>query len=146
MKRILAIALALALIGPAAAQNITRSLQGSQDPRGPVGIDTSNSAYFPGHINAFGQFTKTPSQAAGPATNGLVAGSTDAAGQLQIFGATSTTLLFGSPFNAAPNCVATPSTTPTSGVSFGLATATTSMSITGGVSGTTYNYICIGNQ
>src|SRR5205814_10438962 len=87
MKRFALTVLTLALLpGLALAQNINRSLQGSQDPRGPVGIDTNNSAYFPGHINAFGQITAAPSPAnCGSLTTPssiITAGSTDAVGSV----------------------------------------------------------------
>ena len=148
MKRILATTgLVLALgFGLASAQNITKSLQGSQDPRGPVGQDTSNAMFFPGHINAFGQMTTAPS----PSSCGsgvptvLTAGSTDVAG-IATPPSTSCTIVFGSPFNAVPSCIATPATA-TSGQSYAITPATTSFAMTSLVSGTAYDYICIGNK
>ena len=157
MKRLLATAgLVLALgLGLASAQNITRSLQGSQDPRGPVGWDTSNAMFFPGHINAFGQMTTIPSPSGGvpgascgtTTSNGVVIkqpGSTDVAGQVTPLAA-SCAVIFGSPFNATPFCVITP-TTGTSGQSFAITAATTGFNLSSVVSGSVYNWICIGNQ
>ncbi len=163
MKRLLLFTgLVLALgLGLASAQNITKSLQGSQDPRGPVGQDTSNAMYFPGHINAFGQFTTVPTPSAattgvscvGSATGGtlanvLASGSTDVAQQVTTRN-TSCAIIFGSPFNAAPICVATPTTYTISAAlapSQAIATATTGFTMTNLISGAIYNIICIGNQ
>lgn len=148
MKRIVLVALALALLpGLAFAQNINRSLQGSQDPRGPVGIDTSNSAYFPNHINAYGNTSGSPTVVNCGTGAAMGSGSTDAAGAVTAE-QTTCTVKFGSPFNNAPYCVtqvnSTPSTTGTP--SQEVVTATTSFSLTAASSGVTYSYICIGNQ
>lgn len=149
MKRFLAIAgLVLALgLGHATAQNITKSLQGAQDPRGPVGLDTSNSAYFPGHINAFGQFTASPSPASCGSTTSpgtiVGAGSTDVAGQITAR-SSACQVFFGSPFNVAPNCVFAMTTTGL--LSTAMTTTTTGMILSSTSSGTVYPYICIGNQ
>jgi len=151
MKRILLVALALALLGPglASAQQINRSLQGSQDPRGPVGLDTSNGAYFPGHINAFGQFTTITTQANCGLGAAMTTGSTDVAGTVtprQSF----CTVQFGSPFNANPNCVAsTVSIAAGASLASSLAISslsTTSFTLNNVMSGAIVNYICIGNQ
>ena len=157
MKRLLATAgLVLALgLGLASAQNITRSIQGAQDPRGPIGWDTSNAMFFPGHINTFGQFTTQPSPSGGAGgntscgtttSNGAVlkVGSTDASGVVSPQG-TGCTIFFGSPFNLAPFCVVTPATA-TSGQSYAVASTTTGFTLSSAASGTAYNYICIGNQ
>lgn len=37
-----------------AANNITKSVQLSQDPSGPIGFDTQSSVYFPVHVNNSG--------------------------------------------------------------------------------------------
>jgi hypothetical protein len=147
MKRILVVAgLALALgLGYASAQNITKSLQGSQDPRGPAGWDTSNAIYFPGHINAYGQTPATTLSLCG--TGVLNTGSTDAAGSVWAGASgTSCVVVFGAPFNNLPNCVVTQAATPTSGLSYGLTTATTNFTVKGLASATSFFYICIGNS
>lgn len=148
MKRLLATAgLVLALgLGLASAQNITRSIQGAQDPRGPIGWDTSNAMFFPGHINAFGQFTTnpTPTSCGSGTPTVLTAGSTDAAG-IATPPSTGCGIVFGSQYNSAPACILTPATA-TSGQSFAVATATTGFTMTSLVSGSAYNYICIGNK
>ncbi len=156
MKRIFATAgLVLALgLGLASAQNITRSLQGSQDPRGPVGWDTSNAMFFPGHINAFGQMTTNPTPSGGvigaacgsaAAATTIVSGaSTDAAGILNPL-STTCSVIFGSQYTSAPACIVAPATA-TSGQSFAISTATTGFNLTSLVSGTIYQYVCIGNK
>ena len=147
MKRILVSALALALLpGLAFAQaNITRSLQGSQDPRGPVGIDPSNSVYFPNHLNAFGNTSKTVTASCGVGS-AVTAGSTDTAGSVLTGGGASNVcnIIFGSTYNSPPNCVANGATYAASQNTF--ATTITSFTIVGVASAATVNWICIGNQ
>lgn len=147
MKRILLVALALALWpGLASAQNITKSLQGSQDPRGPVGVDTSNSAYFPNHILGFGNTSAFPSVVNCGTGAAMTAGSTDVTGAVTVE-QTSCTVKFGSPFNASPFCLTQVNSMPsTSASSVQVVTATTSFSLTAASSGVTYSYICLGNQ
>lgn len=142
MRKLLITALALALgLGVAYAQNITRSVQGSQDPRGPIGWDTSNSMYFPGHINAFGQNTAaTKSTGTTPCT--LASGSTDVAGSL-LTNTSSCYVTFGSPFNSPPACLASANTLSNTVV---ISTTTTSFSLVSANTAATYFYICIGNQ
>ena len=156
MKKLSLVGLALALsLGCAYADpTITKSLQGSQDPRGPVGLDTSNSAYFPGHINAFGQTTAAPSQftsTAGNATTcgtnlsgALVSGSTDVAGVMNVNNLSGCAVKFGSVFNAAPICVVSSNATSASAV--GVVTTTSLMILQSPTTSTQYSYICIGNQ
>src|SRR5258708_7527019 len=55
-KYIILSLLILALgLGLAVAQNITKTLQLSQDATGAFGVDTSNGVYFPGHILSTGK-------------------------------------------------------------------------------------------
>ena len=56
----LILAFGLALAG---AQTITKSLQVTQDPRSPVGLDASNNAYFPAHVLMGGSQTVAPTTA-----------------------------------------------------------------------------------
>lgn len=147
MKKILLVSgLALILgLGSALAQNITRSVQGSQDPRGPIGWDTSNSMYFPGHINAYGQQTTTPTlSCTTAAASNLFSGSTDVAGKFTPKDGNTCQLTFGSPFNVAPICIANASSGTTS---FPTTSASTVlMSVSNLTTGTVVNYLCIGNQ
>ena len=153
MKRFTIVALALALgLGFASAQNITKSLQGAPDPRGPVGIDTSNATFFPGHINAFGQVTQPLSvSSCGSLTTPsslFTAGSTDVAGTVLVEGLTCN-VTFGSPFNAAPSCVVQVNglfAAQTTANSLTVTSTTTGFNMTNTSSGQSVNWICIGNK
>ena len=139
MKKILLLtALVLSLAsGLAYAQNITKSLQGAQDPRGPVGLDSSNNAYFPNHINNF-DGTGPTFQACG-ASPVMGTGATDNAGTFTA-GSTSCALLFNTPFNIKPACILqeqTGTTVPTySSYTTGFYASTIVASV--------YAYICMG--
>jgi hypothetical protein len=152
MKRTLVVAgLALALgLGYASAQNITKSLQGSQDPRGPVGLDTSNAAYFAGHINGYGQVPATTLGAGiqGCGTNAALAtGSTDVAGSVWLpASSTSCFVVFGSPFNNNPACVVNQSTTSVSPVAIAVVTTISNFKVNFLTAATSFYYICIGNS
>ena len=103
MKHLLYAALALLLgVGAANAQNFTKSLQGSQDPRGPVAGDSLSNYYFPNHINAFGNLGITPSGTCVGACGALTG--TDNAGSI-ITSGTTLTVTFGQAFGAIPACV-----------------------------------------
>ena len=70
MRKLLFTALALSLLGGAAyAQTFTKSLQGSQDPRGPVAEDALSNFYFPNHVNFYGSGGTAPT-ISGAANNG----------------------------------------------------------------------------
>lgn len=73
MKRFtLALAAVLAIgLGVATAQNVTKSLQQSQDPTGLVGMDNAGNVYFPAHIVNKGS---APSISAGCGTGATVVG------------------------------------------------------------------------
>lgn len=144
MKRhLLTIALALALsMSLANAQTITKSLQGSQDPRGPVGLDANNNAYFPNHVNFYGNLGIGPT-ISGSGNNGTAVGTpTDNAGTILTSG-TTLTLTFGQAFGAAPACILQEqagSTAPTYTV------ATTGILATTVVTAKNYSYFCPGQQ
>jgi len=153
MKRLVYAALALALgLGPVLAQNITRSIQGnSNDSRGPIGWDTSNAMYFPGHINAFGQQPATTISGCGTtAAISSIPVATDAAGFVGLQGAanaTSCSVVFGAPYNQAPNCVVTATGGVVNGTSTPtITTGTTSFQVKNLTAGQSFFYICIGNQ
>ncbi len=151
MKRLLAtMGLVLALgLGFASAQNITKSLQGSQDPRGPVGQDTSNAMYFPGHINAFGQMTTSPSPAtcgSGQEIGVVTSNSTDVAGVV-VPQSTACQIFFGSPFNSTPICVTQAQSLAGASVNtLTITVASTGFNLTSTISGGSYNYVCLGNK
>ena len=141
MKHLLYAALALLLgVGAANAQNFTKSLQGSQDPRGPVAGDSLSNYYFPNHINAFGNLGLSPSGTCVGACGALTG--TDNAGSI-ITSGTTLTVTFGQAFGAIPSCVmqeVAGAVAPTFTV------ATTAIVATVVVTGKTYDWICIGPQ
>ncbi len=147
MRKLLTMAgLALALgLSAASAQTITKSLQGAQDPRGPVGLDASNNAYFPGHINATGNpgGLAPTVQSCGVATaaSATTSMSTDAVGSLNPMSG-SCILEFGTAFNNPPTCLFTGTTSAGASIT----TTTTGVTLTNLTSGTVYRYICLGNQ
>lgn len=142
MRKLLIATLALSLLGGAAwAQTFTKSLQGSQDPRGPVALDANNNAFFPNHINAFGNLGINPTFTC-VATCGTPTSGTDNAGTVQTSG-TTLTITFGQAFGAKPSCIVQEeagTTAPTYTV------ATTGILATTVVSAKAYDYNCVGNQ
>jgi hypothetical protein len=141
MRKLLVTALALSLLAGAAwAQTITRSLQGSQDPRGPVGLDSNYNAYLPNHLLATQGIGSqiTPTVVGGT----LYTSATDLAGVIATT-ATSMGITFGTPFVQIPACILQEqngTTVPTFTV------YTTQLSATTVVSSKNYSYQCIGNQ
>lgn len=122
---ILAFGLALAT-----AQNITKSVQLSQDGTGTIGYDTSNGVYFPGHILSTVRGGPAPTITSACGTSGQSVTGTDFSGQITIGSSVTTTcpLTFGTVYNTAPTCVASPA----SGVlaSFSYVSATTGLTFT----------------
>lgn len=140
-KLLLTIGLVLGLgLSLATAQNLTKSLQGSQDPRGPVPMDSSNNIYLPYHLNSAGQPT-APSFPGGVG-NACVNTCTDLAGQVSTGSAATTlTVQFGQAYNYAPACILQEqagTTAPT------FTTTTTEINATVVASSKTYNYLCLG--
>lgn len=143
MKRYLAsILLILGLsLAPAYAQNITKGVQLSQDPTGPVGYDTNGGSYWPGHINTNTRVGLPPvltSCGTAPSFTG-----SDTAMRLTTGSAATTcTITFGTAFVLQkPACVITPegaAVQPTYTVSL------TAISMTVDVASTIYNIICMG--
>lgn len=136
------IGLILALgAGPVSAQNITKGIQLSQDPTGPIGYDTLGGSYFPGHINSNTRVGAPPvltTCGTAPSFTG-----TDTALRLTTGSAATTcTITFGVPFLVQkPSCVIVPegaAVQPTYTVSL------TAISMTVDVASTVYNIICMG--
>lgn len=143
MRKLLFTALALSLLGGAAyAQTFTKSLQGSQDPRGPVAEDALSNFYFPNHVNFYGSGGIAPT-ISGAANNGTPVGTlTDNAGTILTSG-TTLTLTFGQAFGAAPACILQEqggSTAPT------YTATTTGILATTVVTAKNYSYFCPGQQ
>jgi hypothetical protein len=141
-KLLLLTATVLALgLSFASAQNFTKSLQGSQDPRGPVPLDSKNNIYLPYHLNSAGQPT-APTFSTGGVGNACVNTCTDLAGQVTTGSAATTlTIVFGQAYNYAPACILQEqagTTAPT------FTTTTTEILATVVASSKTYNYLCLG--
>ena len=144
-KYLLPSALILVLgLGIALAQNITKSVQLSQDPTGPIGYDTNNNVYFPGHILSTGVAgIPTVSAPVGTAPT-ILAGSTDFIGQITGGSATNTTasITFKTAFAAAAKCLLVQSGGSASTLAYN--TATTGINITSNLGTGVFNYLCSG--
>lgn len=143
-KLLLASALALLVGGAAWAQSFTSSLQGSQDPRGPVPLDTNSNSYFPNHINAYGAKGTAPTLAAGGVTFATGTTPTDNVMRITIPSAVTTaTISFGQAFGAVPACIMQEeagTTAPT------FTTTVTGVLATVVASSKTYDLLCFGQQ
>lgn len=138
-KYLLPSLLVLALAaGFAWAQNITRGVQMSQDPTGPIGSDTSNNLYF-GRGSHFLTFGAQPPVLTS-CGSGVITGS-DTMGVLSPAGVATTTctLTFTQAYLTAPGCVFAPmgsSTWPT------YTTSTTAITVTTLIASVKYAYQC----
>jgi hypothetical protein len=123
--------------GGALSQNITRSMQVSQDPTGKFGVDTNNGFYLAQHLLT--QQTPAPTLS-GCGTSPSILGS-DVAGKLTTGSAATTcTVTFATAYVTAPACVVQTqggATQPT------FTTTTTTIAITVDIASTVYNYICV---
>ncbi len=134
------LALLLLLGSVGIAQTINQSIQLSQDPRGPFGVDVNSGVYFPGHVLTPAGRPAPVISACGTVTNV----GTDFGGRVTITAGTpaSCTLTFGTAFVTAPNCVvaaqgAIPATT------FSWATTTTTLVLTTAAVNTVWDYVCV---
>lgn len=137
-KYLAPVGLILALsLGLAFAQNITKSVQLSQDPSGPFGVDSANNVYFQKKILSVSTIAPVPSSCG---TSPSVIGN-DAVGKLTTgSGATTCTLTFVTAYNVAPACIFQTqgaATQPT------FTTSTTAATFTVDIASTVYNYICM---
>lgn len=140
-KHLLPSILILALaVGLAWAQNITKSIQLSQDGTGQIGYDTNGASYFPGHINSNNR-VGAPPVLSGCGTAPSFTGSDTALRLTTGSAATTCTVTFGVAHTTAPSCVITPqgaAVQPTYTVS------ATAIAMTVDVASTVYNIICMG--
>lgn len=130
-------------LGFALAQNITKSVQLSQDGTGTIGYDTSNNVYFPAHIlnNALAG-APTASAPVGTAPT-LRTGSSDfSGGWIGGAGNTSGTITFKTAYLQEPNCLVISQNPATSPIAYNaVATGINLTTLTGAV---VVNYICSG--
>ena len=155
MRKLL-LGLALCLVGGfAAAQNITKSLQQSQDPTGKYGIDSpAQNLYLPGHLLTIGSGVGGPTTPTvgvqGTCGTGAVVTGTDTAGTI-VTGAGSTGCImnFAQPYLTTPYCLATSGVTATSvfytSTTSPIGASSISFTYTGS-SGLTINYFCSGSK
>ena len=129
-------------LGWAVAQVITASVQLSQDPRGPIGLDASRNVYFYTHVLAPGGVTPAVSSCGGGTP--AIVGSDTAGYVTEGTSAATCTNTFSQAYAAPPWCVVT-SQTGASPVGYTPAAATLVVTNTS-VSGLVFNYICTGAQ
>jgi len=131
-------------LGGVFAQNITKSLQLSQDGTGLIGYDTSNGVYFPGHI--LSTIRGAPPPTVTGSTCGTTATSitgTDFVGTVTIgtSATTSCVITFGTAFTTAPTCLLTPKSAILAALSY--AATTTALTITQtSTANNTISYLC----
>lgn len=140
MKKLLLPSLLILALGLLAvnAQNITRSVQLSQDGSGPIGFDTNNNVYFPNHENTNSQATPTLTQCG---TSPTITG-TDTAGTVAAGSAAGTcTINYRSTFVNSPSCLVSPAFATMMGV---IATSGGMTAVFGTQTGMIFNYLCKG--
>lgn len=138
-KLLIPSALILFLSATFAIGQVTKSLQGSQDPRGPVGLDASNNAYFPAHVNSQGGTPALTSCGVSPTIVG-----SDMAGVVTVK-TTTCTITFAAAYTNAPACVVVDETTPSLSMAYTVTTAHIAISA-GLTSSDLVQYICIGQS
>lgn len=131
-------------LGLAFAQNITKSVQLSQDGTGLVGYDILNNIYLPNHLLSTTRGGPPPTVTG--STCGTTAPSvtgTDYAGVITVgtSATTSCVLTFGTAFVTAPTCLLTPKSAILAALSY--ATSTTALTITQtSTANNTIAYLC----
>jgi hypothetical protein len=129
--------------GFATAQVLTRSVQLSQDPTSPIGVDANNHLYLVNnnHLNAVAG--NAPPVLGTCAGGTLVAGSTDFSGQVSGSSGTSCIVTFGRVWGAAPRCVSGGSISSATTGPVSNTTSTTAITMTVAVTGAgVFTYIC----
>lgn len=137
---------AVAFAGTVAlAQNFTASVQLSQDPRGPLPIDSNQNIYITNnrHLLSFLGASPGPSVSAACGTTGQSVSGTDFQGTITVGGTATTScpLTFGQAFLTAPTCVLAPK----SGIlaAFSWTTSTTGFTVTQtSTASNTISYVC----
>ena len=145
-KYLLPSALILVLgLGFAIAQNITKSVQLSQDPLGPIGYDTQGNVYFPAHILTTNGLNGAPTvhTDAGTAAT-LDANATDFSGTLTgSANDTTVQIVMSKAYVAVPHCVVTSQLiATTSPIVYNL--VATGINITSSFGAQVVNYVCSG--
>ncbi len=130
--------LILACLGAnAIGQTISKGVQLSQDPSGPIGMDASNNVYFPNKI--LSTRTTTPVLTS-CGTSPSILGN-DTVGKLTTGSAATTcTMTFSAAYNVAPACIVSAQGTATQPT---FTTSTTALTMSVDIASTVYNYICM---
>lgn len=144
-KYVLPILLILGLAsGITFAQNITKSIQLSQDGLGAIGYDTSGGVYFPGHIlSTSGALNKAPALTACVTGGTPTLVGTDFSGTITAGSTASTSCVvtFGKAFVTAPNCLVTWASGPLAAMSWTVSTTALTITQTSNAS-SVISYLC----
>lgn len=123
--------------GLAYAQTITKGVQLSQDPSGPIGMDAANNVYFPNKI--LSTRTTIPTLSTCGTAPSIIGN--DTVGKITTGSAATTcTVTFSVAYNVAPACVVSAQGTATQPT---FTTSTTALTMSVDIASTVYNYICL---
>jgi len=129
--------------GLAIAQVITRSVQMSQDPSGPVGFDANNNMYIQQNRHLLASTNNAAAPTLGTCTGGtLTAGSTDFSGQVTGVTGATCAIVFAQAYATAPRCLAIANNSAAATV-FITSPATTGFTINATASTSLFNWICV---
>ena len=144
-KYLLPSALILLLgLGYSFAQTITKAIQLSQDATGVFAVDSNNGVYFPGHILSPTKGVVLPTVTSGGTNTPAISG-TDTAGTVTMgTSAASASVVFGTTYNTAPQCVLSSVTGVNTPTPMTYNTVLTGIIISQGVaSANKWSYICM---
>ncbi len=145
-KYLLPSALILVLgLGFAIAQNITKSVQLSQDASGPIGYDTQGNVYFPAHILATNGLWGAPTVHTDTGTAATIdANATDFSGTVTgSANSGAVQVVMSKAYLATPHCVVTSQLiATTSPIVYNL--VATGINITSAFGAQVVNYVCSG--
>lgn len=124
------------------AQTINKGVQLSQDPTGPVGVDTNNNIYWPAHMLNTGAapsiaFCGTSPSVTGTDTAGIITSGTA--------GPTTCVVTFKAAYLATPWCTVSAQTIA-SLTSYTVSTAGIALVMPAGANNVLYNYTCSGSK
>lgn len=135
---------AAALCGLALAQNVTLSLQLSQDPRGNFGVTSAGDLLFQNQVHLNENAAALPPAVSACTGGSLVAGSSDFSGAVTGVTGTACTITFGRAWTNAPNCLVNASNA-TAASTFATTSATQLVMGFTTASSAKITWICVGN-
>lgn len=132
------------LFGAVIAQNVTSSLQLSQDPRGNFGVTSAGDLLFQNQAHLNANAVSLPPAVSSCTGGTLVAGSTDFSGGVTGVTGTACTITFGRAYANAPNCLVNASNATAAST---FATTSTTQLVMGftTASSAKITWICVGN-